>query len=188
VTKQEIRKKYINLRSLLSAAEVNDLNKKVCSHFFSSVNLSSVNVIHIFLSIESKNEIDTWLIIEKLRREKKHIKISVPKVEGELLANFYLENDNQLKKNKWGILEPTSGEKTPTEKIDLIIVPLLAFDKKGNRVGYGKGFYDKFLKECRPDCKKIGLSFFEPVDEISDIDAHDVSLTQCITPEKIFSF
>ena len=86
------------------------------------------------------------------------------------------------------IPEPKQGIPTPTDKIALVIVPLLAFDKSGARVGYGKGFYDKFLKGCRPDCKKIGLSFFEPIEQISDTNEFDINLTHCITPNKLYQF
>jgi 5-formyltetrahydrofolate cyclo-ligase len=64
----------------------------------------------------------------------------------------------------------------------------LCFDLRGFRVGYGKGFYDRFLKKCRADCKKIGLSFFEPVKEISDIEEFDVALNFAVTPQEIYNF
>jgi 5-formyltetrahydrofolate cyclo-ligase len=87
-----------------------------------------------------------------------------------------------------GIPEPVQGELIPDEQIDLVFVPLLAFDKKGNRVGYGKGFYDRFLAQCRPNTQKMGLSFFCPIDEISDVDPWDVKLDSCICPDKIWTF
>ena len=73
-------------------------------------------------------------------------------------------------------------------EIDLVLVPLLAFDKNGYRVGYGKGYYDKFLSNCRPDVIKIGLSFFDAVDEIEDIDDYDLPLNFCVTPQRLYDF
>jgi len=73
-------------------------------------------------------------------------------------------------------------------EIDLIFVPLLAFDETGNRVGYGKGFYDKFLTKCRPDAIKVGLSYFEAIDRISDSEQFDIPLNYCITPQRIYEF
>lgn len=67
-------------------------------------------------------------------------------------------------------------------------MPLLAYDKQGNRVGYGKGFYDKFLSQCKPNVVKIGLSFFEPEDLIEDIFENDVKLDVCITTLEIYNF
>jgi len=188
MTKQEIRNQYLNLRKTLTDAEYNQFSQKLCGIFFSDVDLSTVKTLHIFLPIISKKEPNTWLIIDRLTKEFSSIGVSIPKMNETALVNFYFEGKDQIKENKWNIPEPEFGKITPTDKIDLVIVPLLAFDFKGNRVGYGKGFYDRFLKECRPDCKKIGLSLFEPVEKITDIDAHDVKLTLCVTPKKIYTF
>jgi 5-formyltetrahydrofolate cyclo-ligase len=94
---------------------------------------------------------------------------------------------HQLKKNNWGILEPSQGIPTPPEKIDLVLVPLLAFDKQGNRVGYGKGYYDRFLSTCSPETKKVGISLFSSEEEIHTTDT-DVQLDQCITPIELLTF
>ncbi len=87
-----------------------------------------------------------------------------------------------------GFSQPVDGIEVSPEDIDLVIVPLLAFNEKGYRVGYGKGYYDKFLKECRNDVIKVGFSYFEPVDTIGDINVNDVPLDYCITHEKIYIF
>ena len=73
------------------------------------------------------------------------------------------------------------------KKIDVVFVPLLAFDLEGNRVGYGKGYYDRFLKNCTSECIKIGVSFFPPEKKINN-DTLDVNLNYCVTPDKIYSF
>jgi len=188
VTKQEIRKKYLDLRRALSSTEIDKSSREIANGFFLNVDFSSIHVIHIFLPIISKKEIDTWLIIERLRKEHPHVKISIPKVEGERLVNFYFQDRKQLSENQWKILEPVSGEKTLANEIDVVIVPLLAVDRKGNRVGYGKGFYDKFLAECRSDCKKIGLSFFEPAEELIPVEAFDKRLDLAVTPTEVYRF
>ena len=186
--KQSIRDRYLNLRLTLSEREYNRLSHDLCVAFFSAVEWSAVTTVHIFLPMVSKKEPNTWLIIEQLEKEFPEIRIAVPKMTGEnSLTNFYYSGRNQIQENKWGIPEPQSGDQTPLEKIDLVIVPLLAFDVLGNRIGYGKGFYDRFLKGCRSDCKKVGLSFFDPVDEIADIESHDVKLNQVITPSRVFT-
>jgi len=84
--------------------------------------------------------------------------------------------------------EPVDGIEVPAEKIDVVFVPLLAFDKNGNRAGYGKGFYDTFLLECKEDVIKVGLSLFTAEDEITDVSEKDIPLNYCVTPEKIYSF
>lgn len=98
------------------------------------------------------------------------------------------DEDQPVEFNAFGIAEPIGTELVQPEEIDLVIIPMLAFDRKGNRVGYGKGYYDRFLCRCRRDCLKVGLSFFDPVDEISDVHPGDVRLDMCLTPERIFQW
>ena len=104
------------------------------------------------------------------------------------MTHFLLTENTRFIKNDYGIPEPVNGLEVPVSKIDVVFVPLLAYDKKGNRVGYGKGFYDRFLKKCRPDVIKIGLSFFEPEEQIEDISLDDVKLDFCVTPYGVYGF
>lgn len=181
MTKQELRKEFLKRRSELRDAEVAQLSRQLCENFFLGVDLSFIKVVHLYLPIQNKKEPDTWLIVDRIRREFPHIQLSLPRVVNDQLENTRFEGMHQLKQNRWGIWEPQQGVPTQSSKIDLVIVPLLAFDQSGHRVGYGKGFYDRFLKTCRPDCKKIGLSFFEGVKSIKDIDQNDVRLDKIIT-------
>jgi 5-formyltetrahydrofolate cyclo-ligase len=187
MTKSELRKAFLQKRLALREAECHQLSRQICDHFFFSVDVSFVKVLHIFLPIEKKNEPNTWLIIDRLQREFPNVHLSIPKVNGDI-NNFYFEGLHQLENNIWGIPEPKQGIPTPTEKIDLVLIPLLAFDKKGHRVGYGKGYYDRFLASCRTDCKKIGLSFFEPIDLIEDVTEEDIEMNGCVTPSTFFNF
>jgi 5-formyltetrahydrofolate cyclo-ligase len=104
------------------------------------------------------------------------------------MSHFLLTDNTKIKKNEYNIPEPVNGLPVPTEMIDVVFVPLLAYDKLGNRVGYGKGFYDKFLNQCKPDVLKIGLSFFEPEELIEDVFENDVKLDFCVTSEKVICF
>lgn len=164
--------------------------EKVIRQFFSHVDAGSYKVIHLFLSMVQKKEPDTWPIINRIKSEFPATQISLPKINTETnqLENFYFESPDLLKNNALGIPEPITGNPTIASVIDLVLIPLLCFDESGNRVGYGKGFYDKFLSECRPDCQKIGLSFFDPVKKIDDVNAFDIKLNFCFTPERIYSF
>ncbi len=186
--KEELRKIYLAKRSALSFTEHSQLSQRLCDQFFSTVDLSRISVLHIYLPIEAKHEPDTWLIIKRIRKEFPTIRISIPKVNGIDLENIYFEELLLLEKGPWDILEPSQGTFTPPEKIDLVIVPLLTFDRQGHRIGYGKGYYDRFLKTCRPNCIKIGLSFFDPEPIIEEKSVNDVSLNACLTPEQCFRF
>jgi len=90
--------------------------------------------------------------------------------------------------SEWGIPEPVGGMIMEPASFDVILVPLVAFDKNGHRVGYGKGFYDRYLALCRPDCLKIGISLFEPVELIEDVESHDIPLDLAISPSLVYDF
>ena len=109
-------------------------------------------------------------------------------MESGSLIHYLLTDNTKLKTNKWNVPEPVDGIQIPPNKIEVVFIPLMAYDTKGNRVGYGKGFYDRFLQQCNPDVIKIGLSLFEPEDKIEDVFENDIPLDYCITPNKIYSF
>ena len=190
MTKEELRKIYLQKRLSLSEAEYVHLNFQLYQNFFAHTDLSFIKVLHIFLPLEKNKEPDTWLIIDRIRREFPHIRIVVPRVnlQTQELDNIFFEGLHQLEKNNWGIPEPKQGVPVEPEKIDMVLVPLLIFDKHGHRVGYGKGFYDKFLVQCKPTCIRTGLSLFQPVEKISDTNANDQVLTSAITPAGVFEF
>jgi 5-formyltetrahydrofolate cyclo-ligase len=185
MTKKELRKIYLRKRMDLSEEEYLRLNREICDNLFSSVNFTNLSVIHTFLPIKSNREVDTWLVIDRVRKNYPHVRMCIPKINNQTseLEHYYLEGPEQLENNMWGIPEPVKGVPTPIEKIDAVLVPLLAFDRQGHRIGYGRGFYDRFLAACRPDCQKIGLSFFEVEDRIDGINEKDVALDVIITPK-----
>ena len=189
MNKEDLRKIYLEKRKKLNEGECVQLNLQLYNHFFSSFDLSFIRVLHSYIPLSKNNEPDTWTILDRVRREFPQVRISLPRVlpNGEL-ENIYFEGLHQLQTTSWGIQEPKQGVITPSEKIDLVIVPLLAFDMKGQRVGYGKGFYDRFLKSCKTDVQKIGLSFFGPVETISDTYPGDICLTSCIEPAGVHYF
>lgn len=185
--KHELRKKYKDLRATISASKASDLSLILANHVL-QIPIWDFFYYHIFLSIEEKNEIDTLPFMTLLQGKDKNV--VVPKMSGETsLENYLITDSTSFKKNSWGIPEPVDGILVPEEKIDVVFVPLLAFDVQGNRVGYGKGYYDTFLNKCRQETIKIGLSFFQAEDDlISDVHENDVRLDYCITPEKVYTF
>jgi 5-formyltetrahydrofolate cyclo-ligase len=184
--KKELRLSYLQLRYELSSETISNYSLEIANSLL-DLPVWTYNYYHLFLSITENNEIDTSFILSILQGKDKNI--VVPKVlEKTGLIHYLLTDSTVLRKNKWNIPEPAEGLEVSPLKIDVVFIPLLAFDKQGYRVGYGKGFYDKFLKECREDVVKIGLSLFEPVDKISDIEKHDISMDYCITPKKVYTF
>jgi 5-formyltetrahydrofolate cyclo-ligase len=190
MTKEELRKTYLQKRISLTDLQYEELNISLCKIFFDSVLLSSVTILHAFLPLRKYKEPDTWLIINRIKNDFPHIRITLPKVNEhtQQIENYFFEGIDQLEINKWGIPEPKTGTFTSPMDIDIVLVPLLAFDRSGNRVGYGKGFYDKLLPLCKPTCHRIGLSLFPPVENEIPTNSHDQRLTHAITPNGIFDF
>jgi 5-formyltetrahydrofolate cyclo-ligase len=188
--KAELRKIYLEKRKNLSDAEREEKSRAIADQFFANFDLNKIIFLHCFLPIGKFNEIDTHLIFQKFWREFPRIQMLAPRVNFQTgnIENVKFAPETELVKNAWEISEPAHAETIETEKIDLVLVPLLCFDRKGFRVGYGKGFYDRFLKNCRADCLKIGLSYFEPIAEVADTQQFDVKLDFCITPEKVLQF
>lgn len=190
MTKAELRKKHLQERSALSEAAWLEHSRQMADNFFVSIELAFIKVLHTFIPIEKNKEPNTWLIIDRIRREYPHIRLVLPRVNSGtgLLENFFYEGIHQLQKNDWGILEPKQGVPAEPEKIDMVLVPLLAFDRQGQRVGYGKGFYDKFLAQCKPACKRVGLALSGPVEQITDLNPFDIPLNACVTPTQVYTF
>ncbi len=184
--KKEIRLNFTILRNSLSAEELRVIDHSISEHS-KSVPIWDYQCFHIFLPIANKKEINTLLIVDYLWSINKEI--VVPKVKNdELLEHIKYDKDTELISNKWGIPEPKKGTTISEGLIDVVFIPLLAFDKQGHRVGYGKGYYDRFLSACRKETVKVGLSHFEPIMEITDTDPDDIRLDYCITPSGVYEF
>lgn len=185
-----LRKQFLAKRRQCSLEEGQQASTKICRHFFEHFAPQEPLIIHVFLPILKNCEINTWLIIQKIWQEYPDVKIAVPvtNFQTEELEHFLLTPETEVQESSWGIPEPVNGIPVPEEAIDVVLMPLIAFDLKGHRVGYGKGYYDRFLQKCRPDVVKIGLSLFPAVDLISDIHEGDVPLDYCITPDEQYQF
>lgn len=189
MTKQELRQLYKQKRSQLSEKERLKLDDLLLIQF---QQLAFENVINVltYWPINEKKEINTYLLTDFLAFRMPGMQLCFPVINSETnsFKAFAVTDDTRFTLNSYGIGEPVDGQEIPSEELDLIITPLLCFDKTGYRVGYGKGFYDRFLKQCRPGAIIAGLSYFEPEEKIADINEFDVPLTLCITPHNIYEF
>ena len=187
MTKQELRKKYKELRSRLSLEEIDDFSITIANNLL-KLPIWDKDFYHIFLSIVEHKEVNTEFILSILSGKDKHIILSKSDFKTSKMNHFLLTDSTVIKTNKWNIPEPIDGIEIQSNKIDVVFVPLLAFDKQGNRVGYGKGFYDTFLADCKPETIKIGLSFFEAEDQITEVFESDVKLDYCVTPDRTYKY
>ncbi|MBP6759327.1 MAG: 5-formyltetrahydrofolate cyclo-ligase [Flavobacterium sp.] len=185
--KKELRTKYKALRNQLSEDNLEEMSLAIANKVL-ALPIWEKTYFHIFLPIAEHNEVNTEFILHLLSGKDKEIIISKSDFETREMTHFLLTDNTKIKKNEYNIPEPVDGLEVPTKKIDVVFVPLLAFDKTGHRAGYGKGFYDKFLTECKPETIKIGLSFFETEEKIEDIFEDDVKLDYCVTPNGVYQF
>lgn len=185
-SKSIIRKQVLQKRLALSDDDFLVMNQLLLAQF-KTLDFSDIKSIHVFLPIVKKREPDTFLIIDWLQENHPeiHIVVSRSNFEDHSMSHHPFSKAD-LKENAYHIPEPQTT--TVFEgKIDMVLVPLLAFDEKGYRVGYGKGFYDRFLSEI--ETKKVGVSLFEAQsDEISNVHEDDIRLDFCITPKQVYEW
>ena len=183
--KSELRKIYAEKRKSMSSVKVEDLSKSIFEQFLAVFDMSKVKNVHIFLPIKQKNEVSTWDFIKYFWD--KGISVFVPKMVQNEIKTIQLKPDTPLKENGWGILEP-EDDFVEDIKYDIVITPLLYCDNQGNRVGYGKGFYDMFFSKMDHNALKVGVIFFPPAALISDVSQQDVPLDYLVTPTEVLSF
>ncbi len=189
MTKKELRGLYKEKRKHLSPKDIEIMNDLILINF-QKIELPFLSCVHTYLPSEKLGEADTFNLVRFLQFKNPGIKIVVPKIDVESgnMHHLHFEDDMEMMDNLFGITEPTGGNKISAAEIDLVLIPLLAFDKNGYRVGYGKGYYDRFLRTCREDVIKAGLSFFEAEEDIDNINQFDIPLNYCVTPQRIYDF
>lgn len=187
MTKNELRIKYKDLRSALTKEQIEAKSLNIANKTL-ELAVWEKTCFHLFLPIITQNEVNTEYLLQILAGKDKDVLISKSDFEKVEMTHFLLTDTTKIALNKYNIPEPFDGFEVNENKIDVVFIPLLAFDKKGNRVGYGKGFYDAFLAKCKPSTIKIGLSFFEAETTVKDSSLTDIPLDYCITPERIYTF
>ncbi|MGO4708376.1 5-formyltetrahydrofolate cyclo-ligase [Chryseobacterium sp. 2TAF14] len=184
--KSEIRKIYLEKRKKLSQDEVFLLSEQIFENFINFFKPLSNQKIHIFIPSEKFKEINTQIFITYFLS--RNIKVFVPKIVDAKLISVEIFSDTQFETNNWGISEPVSDEDSGVLNFDFVITPLLYCDFNGNRVGYGKGFYDHFFENISKNSKKIGVNYFNPDHMIDDVWENDIPLDYLVTPTGVLSF
>lgn len=189
MNKQDLRKAYLAKRTELSAKDKLRLDDLLLLQF-QQMNYGDVRTLLTYWPKADSAEPNTHLFSRYLRFIVPSLQIAYPKTDTQThtMQALSVDDDSVYLTNKWGITEPKEGLEVHPGDIDLVFVPMLACDMEGHRVGYGKGFYDRYLAECRDDAIKIGFSYFEPIERIPDTGQFDVPLNYCITPQEIYEF
>jgi 5-formyltetrahydrofolate cyclo-ligase len=194
LTKAALRRAALARRQAFTSAEVAERSQQLASQLFANFPVGQWRWLHVFLPLARKNEPDTWPLIHHIWAEHLPVRLAAPMVQpdGISLKHYELTPTTPLLASHWGIPEPVASPATeviPTQ-LDAVLVPLLACDQRGQRVGYGGGFYDRFLAECRPGTRFIGLNILddEPVAALADVLPTDVPLHACLTPGGVWNF
>ena len=166
------RAKGLQARAFLSLKKRSEKSHKVCKEVISRMHAGMI--IGCYVSV--KDELDTSEILEYCFAN--NITVCVPKVEGKTLQFYRIDSYHDLIPAHFGLLEPKCMDVIPVQEINMMVVPLSSYDSKNHRTGYGKGYYDSVLLNCR---NRIGVAFQEQeVDQI-DVESHDITLDEIIS-------
>ncbi|MGB0773434.1 MAG: 5-formyltetrahydrofolate cyclo-ligase [Flavobacteriaceae bacterium] len=187
MTKAETRRYHLDLRKQLTPSQMQKKQKGLMKHI-RLFDLSRVGVVHLFLSIQKQKEPNTKALVDLLFGMGKKVVVPQTDFATKQMTHWEISPETALQTNTYGIPEPMGGLPIQPSAIDLVFVPLLGYDGKGQRVGYGQGFYDRFLSKCSPQTVFVGLSYFPPCPEITDCEPTDIRLHSCIHSEGIIEF
>lgn len=187
--KAAARSLYKEKRQTLSEAERAKLDDLLLIQL-QTIQLPFITFLLSYWPIGQHKEPNTHLFTDYLEFQNPDLIICYPKTnfKEHTIQAMQTNDDTRFRKNEYGLYEPGDGVVVGPPGIDMVFVPLLSFDISGIRVGYGKGFYDRYLSQCRRDCLKIGFSYFEPLDKIDDANLFDVPLNLCVTPSTVYVF
>jgi 5-formyltetrahydrofolate cyclo-ligase len=186
--KTELRKLYRAKRKQLSEVERETLSNQLTQRFLEFLtNHQDLKHIHVFLPIAKLNEVNTFGLVDKLLDRGMVLYTSVTDFKTESMQTIRLERPLAWVEDSYGIPVPHNYQNVDGNLIQLVLIPLVAYDLEGNRLGYGKGFYDRFLESLPQAVIKAGMSYFHPEETIPE-EEHDIRLDFCLTPDKIFEF
>ncbi|MDB5191946.1 MAG: 5-formyltetrahydrofolate cyclo-ligase [Segetibacter sp.] len=189
MTKKELRKIYRDKRLQLSPSERSKLDDLLLIQL-QRLAFDEAHLVLSYWPIEKLGEMNTHVYTRYLEHAIPGLQVAFPQIDAATseMKALLTDDDTEFVENQYGIPEPVDAHEVDATEIDIVLVPLLAFDEQGYRVGYGKGYYDRFLTKCREDVITVGFSYFEAIDKIEDANQYDVPLNYCITPGKLYEF
>lgn len=181
--KQKLREKFLNIRTQLSEKEYLKKSDLIISKLRQQPEFAEASTVHCYVSMEERREVDTRSLIKEMLKNNRRVAVSVTDFETNTLNSFYISALDDLQKNKWGVLEPVKGKPADPDDFDLVIVPMVGGDRKRNRIGYGKGFYDRFL--TRVQGTTVGLLFECCLRDAIPTEEFDITLHKVITEKRV---
>ena len=181
--KEELRQHLLEQRESILEPEFYGASADIIEALKEQKEYRGAGTIHCYVSMNKRREVETRVLIQEMLIRGRDVIVPVTDFDSGTLRHLRLKSFSDLEENRWGVLEPTTGEEVSPEVMDLVIVPMVGGDEQCNRIGYGEGFYDRFLKDVR--CLKIGLSFDINVIEQLPTENFDIALDKIITEKRI---
>jgi 5-formyltetrahydrofolate cyclo-ligase len=183
--KRSIRAQFLAERKALPRDRRDELSKQIQKRFLCSALFAEVKSLALYCAVH--NEVSTAMVGRCALAAGK--RVAYPRVTGEHLDFVEVASLDDLARGSFTVPEPVAGDRVPLDALDLVVVPGIVFDRAGHRLGYGRGFYDRALDECRPDCAKVGFAYdFQVVDTLSIMQEHDRTLSLLITEQRTLNF
>lgn len=183
--KNELRSKMLQRRESISSDQFYSASNVIINRLIRQPEYADAQTIHCYVSMNDRREVNTHKLIKQMLRQEKKMVVPITNFNDGTLTHIELSSFGDLVPNKWGVLEPDSGKEVSISELELIIVPMVAADEQGNRIGYGKGFYDRFLDKA--DCPTIGLIFEQNVIAKVPTEDFDIPLDVIVTEERVIN-
>lgn len=187
--KKTVRKEYLQRRMDIPEEDLQQQTALMAFNF-RKLSFPPVKYLMSYSPLLTTREFDVSVCEDMLKQQNPSMQTAWPRISEHAseMEACLMQRGGLFVKNRYNILEPISENIIVPEQIDVIFIPLVAFDTKGYRVGYGKGYYDRYLARCKPMVIRVGFSFFDAVQGIEDINQFDVPLNFCITPYRNYEF
>lgn len=182
--KWELRSKVLSQRMNISEADWKEKSEKIREHFMKSDFYHNARFIHCFVSMNQRREVDTKNLISRMLEEGKKVAVPVTNFLDTSLSHTEIGTVEGMKPNKWGVPEPEMKNEINIDQLDVVVVPMAAADKKGNRLGYGKGFYDRFLSKTK--ALKVGFIFYDFIYDEMPAESFDIKMDVLISERGLF--
>lgn len=185
--KSNFRKEVLSKRLSLTQDTVTKKSIQITSNLLTLDCISKAK--HIMVYLDFRNEVSTDLLIQELLHQNIHVSCPITDIKTRNLIPIEIHNlDKDICIGAYKIREPKSPSiPLPIERIDVVIVPLVAASFDGHRLGYGGGYYDRFLSKIRSDTITIGLAYEMQVFDTIPTEEHDVKLNYIVTENRILS-
>lgn len=185
MNKSELRKLYKSKRTEFCSEQINQKSILILENL-KKLPIWDYSVFHVFVPIESQNEINTFPLIDFLFQNNK--RVVVPMTFGNQMISCEIKQDVMWERGNFNVPEPKDYLEISKSLLEVVFVPMLICDSRGNRIGYGGGFYDRFFETIESNVVKIGINFFSPRNEVFATEPFDIPVDYCVTSKEIVSF